>query len=174
MRSEFPKAVRAQALIVLTSLLAWILGAYAASQHITSKASGPSTLQLNITQQPLADALRVFAEQTGLSVAFRTEDIDPSVMAQPVIGRYTPEAALARLLERSNLRAFRVTEGLIAVKTVHQRADVKPLMRESLGVPVSTQSQIRDAPEEAHKGPFPAREERAKTNPDVRSASADH
>jgi hypothetical protein len=124
MRSKFPKAARAQALIVLTLLLAWIFGAYAASRHVTLKATGPSALQLNITQQPLAEALRVFAEQTGLSVAFRTEDIDPSVMAQPVIGRFTPEAALARLLERSHLRAFRVTEGLIAVKTVHHRADV--------------------------------------------------
>src|SRR5882724_6105276 len=69
------------------------LSAVAASQQPAGSSAGPVQVQLRIRQQPLPDGLRSFAEQTGLEVAYRTEEVSPSVVSRALIGRYTPEAA---------------------------------------------------------------------------------
>ena len=70
-------------------------------------AQSPSEVDFAIAPQPLSAALLQFRLQSGFQVAYRTEDVR-GLTTQGVTGRFTPEAALRRLLAGSGL-GYRVS-----------------------------------------------------------------
>ena len=74
-----------------------------ADNHATSRATGEQVAQSNqprefaIPAQPLASALDRFADQTGISFAYRTGDLS-AIRSPGVTGMLTPREALQQLL----------------------------------------------------------------------------
>src|SRR5689334_5182985 len=69
---------------------------------------------LNIQEQPLEKALQAFSMQSGLQVIFPTE-LTVEMTAPTVEGKFTPEAALQKLLERSGLHFAYVNARTVAI-----------------------------------------------------------
>lgn len=61
-----------------------------------------SEIDFDIAPQPLSAALVQFRRQSGFQVAYRTEDVQ-GLTTEGVTGRFTPEAALQRLLAGTGL-----------------------------------------------------------------------
>ncbi|QKX15761.1 TonB-dependent receptor [Microbulbifer sp. YPW1] len=66
----------------------------------TTSAAQPLSFQL--AAQPLERALTQFAEQSGMQVFYRPEEL-PAQLSTAVSGRYLPEAALQQLLKNTGL-----------------------------------------------------------------------
>lgn len=75
--------------------------------------------RFEIKAQPLSSALRAFADQTGEQVVFFSE-IGKGLQAAEVVGNYTREQALQRLLNRTGLTFERLNQKTIAI------TDAKP------------------------------------------------
>ncbi|HEV7609210.1 MAG TPA: STN domain-containing protein [Steroidobacteraceae bacterium] len=79
----------------------------------------------HIDSQPLEDALQEFAGQSGMQIIFFSNLIDGRT-APAVHGRYTPTAALDRLLAQSGL-----TYRVINPTTIEIRAAKAPMKSQS-------------------------------------------
>jgi hypothetical protein len=73
-------------------------------------------VQIRIPRQTLATALTSLAEQTGIQLVYRTEEVSATLVAPSVSGMYTPETALVRLLADSGLEAFRINERTLGIR----------------------------------------------------------
>jgi TonB-dependent heme/hemoglobin receptor len=86
----------------------------ALSQTVQAQGANPSvTRAFNIPAQPLASALNQFGRQSGLQVAFPAE-ASRGVQSTAVIGKFTPEQALAQLLRGTGI-SHRITSQGTAV-----------------------------------------------------------
>ncbi|MEP7453857.1 TonB-dependent siderophore receptor [Phyllobacterium sp. SB3] len=89
----------------LTLAISIALGSFIILQDYAVSAAWSRTTarKINISRQPLKTALREFASQSGLQIAYRTAVADGE-MAPAVKGTMSPEEGLTRLLSGSNLR----------------------------------------------------------------------
>jgi iron complex outermembrane receptor protein len=123
--------LRRVASLVLAFALAGGMGAV--------NAAGNSVLAekvaFKIDAQPMLDALVKFSEQSGIQVAFATEDAK-GIAAPAVAGELTPAAALAALLEGSGLRYELMNEDrIVTIRTTAasvKRSSVEALRKSAL------------------------------------------
>jgi iron complex outermembrane receptor protein len=83
--------------------------------------SAPNPVQFSISAQPMDRALKEFASQARLQLIFATDDIAPDTLAPAISGLYSPEAALAKLLERSSLSYKFVNANTVWIEISHSR-----------------------------------------------------
>jgi iron complex outermembrane receptor protein len=102
------KHKRAQ--LCLLALLAGGLSTGAAHAQVTS------TYDLNIASQPLNEALKAFAQQSGLQVVFYTE-VTSGYRAPAVQGKLTRDQALAELLRGTQLTFRQINNNTVEVAT---------------------------------------------------------
>lgn len=85
-----------------------------------------STIELNIPAQPLASALRAFAQQSGIQIAYRTA-IAAGAQAPALRGSLTANQALGQLLAGSGL-GYRFTgAGAVTILANAQGAGIAPV-----------------------------------------------
>lgn len=124
-----------------------------------------ASLTFHITAQPLANALVVFSEQSGLAV-MAPADLVRDKTAPAVEGNMPPLTALDRLLKGSGLKYSRSADGALLIapagstkaierKPAALRAEVVPNRRitESFSGRGSTTRQIRQNPLTKHFSP---------------------
>lgn len=110
-RNRFAGAGRLLATTALIGLGALALqGQHAAAQTATSAGAARA---FNIPAQPLASALNAFGRQSGLQVTLAAAT-SQGVTSQAVNGSFTPQQALARMLEGTGI-PFRITADRTAV-----------------------------------------------------------
>lgn len=110
------RTVRCAALTIALTTFSAITG---------SQAAGLMRVAFHIEQQPVRKALRQWAEQTGLQVVF--SDIGSTLdqkTAQSVKGELEPEAALKRMLEKTDLKYEFVTERMVRVSNATEGLSV--------------------------------------------------
>lgn len=90
----------------------WVALMLAAGMAVAAE---PSSVALDIPAQPIGDALNDFARQSGLQVVMRPEDGE-AITAARVVGSYTPEEGLKRLLANTGLSYKYLNERTVAVK----------------------------------------------------------
>ncbi len=73
--------------------------------------------ELNIPAQPLRDALAALGRQTGLQVVYTAEEVAENLTAPRLIGAFSADDALARLLSNTELRYEYLDERTIAIRT---------------------------------------------------------
>lgn len=99
-----------------TLLLAATLSDPAAYGQSSLPAGSESTVAVNIERQAVREALRVFGEQTGVQVLFRSEGVTTQgVTSQRVVGQFSAQEALARLLANTGLKYEFVNEHTVRV-----------------------------------------------------------
>lgn len=100
---------RIKPLILLTAALGvWTLSG------ATEPADAP--LQLNIAALPIDDALREFGRQSGLQIFLASAE-GKDVTAAAVVGAYTANEGLARLLANTGLRYEFIDERTVAIRS---------------------------------------------------------
>jgi iron complex outermembrane receptor protein len=78
----------------------------------------PTRVAVNIEQQPLGAALTQFANQTGLQVLRRDEDVSvKGLMAPRVVGEFSPQEALSQLLAGTDLKFEFVNARTVAIRS---------------------------------------------------------
>jgi iron complex outermembrane recepter protein len=91
--------------ILSRTLAALLVCSTAHAEESNAPAGSQIRVALNIHAQPLREALRVFGEQTGLQVLFRSEDLlAEGVTIAPVSGDLSADEALERMLARTGLK----------------------------------------------------------------------
>jgi iron complex outermembrane receptor protein len=101
-----------------------ILAGVLLSSDLVAEPKGPGigearAVKLNIPSEPLGDALNELAAQTGLQLIFNVEEVMPRpVIAPPVMGNLTPEAALKLLLANTNVRYKFIDSRTVALSAV--------------------------------------------------------
>jgi iron complex outermembrane recepter protein len=98
--SAIPIAAWGLLVRVIIGCVLW--GLVAASMPVMSQAA-VTRYELNIPRQPLDQALKEFAHQTGLQVARFSEVTRSAGDAGPVVGNFSPTQALSSLLAGSGL-----------------------------------------------------------------------
>src|SRR5262245_8294163 len=73
-----------------------------------------SRQEFSIAAQPLSQALRAYAQQSGDQIVFYS-DVGKGREAPPVEGRYTRQEALDKLLENTGLQHQRVNAKTVAI-----------------------------------------------------------
>lgn len=86
---------------------------------------------LNIQAQPLEKALQAFSAQSGLQVIFPTE-LTEAMTAPALEGKYTAEAALQRLLEKSGLQYAYVNARTVAIRAAQKEPAARAEMEEGV------------------------------------------
>src|SRR5688572_11635317 len=79
--------------------------------------SNNATVPLNLPAQPMRDALTALGKQTGLQVVYTAQDVTERITAPGLEGRFTPHAALTRLLENSGLYFEFLNERTVAIRS---------------------------------------------------------
>lgn len=102
---------RAAAALALAALLA---AAGAAADPTPHASLDEPVREFSIAAQPLSQALRAYAEQSGDQVVFYS-DLGEGRESRPVEGRFTREQALEKLLEDTGLEHRRVNSKTIAI-----------------------------------------------------------
>ncbi|MGH8187842.1 MAG: TonB-dependent receptor domain-containing protein, partial [Steroidobacteraceae bacterium] len=97
-------------LAVLACVAAGLGGAYAQAPS----AAESDKRDFSIAAQPLSQALREYAEQSGDQIVFYS-DVGKGRESAPVQGRYTRQEALEKLLENTGLKSERVTPSTVAI-----------------------------------------------------------
>lgn len=102
---------RARALFLMSVSAAWM----ACAIPLAAQSDKPATVRAyDISAQPLAQALSLYSEQTGVKVVF-----DPALIADKqnaeLHGGYTPDAALSSLLRGTGLIAVKEANGDVRV-----------------------------------------------------------
>src|SRR5262245_21547760 len=128
---------------MIASLLAFAsVGALAQ----TSPTSADQTRQaFNIAAQPLSQALREYAQQSGDQVVFYSE-IGKGRAAPALTGSFTRQEALQRLLENSGLKYRRVNTKTIAIGTDAPARPEAALQRTSMAAPMRLAQATEAAP----------------------------
>lgn len=94
--------------------------------------AGPATpvsrIAFHIPAQPVETALTAFGQQSGLTIAFETKD-GRGQQAPAISGLYTPEEALRKILQATDLRAEYLDSRTIVVHLANasSNAGAKPL-----------------------------------------------
>ncbi|HTJ03339.1 MAG TPA: TonB-dependent receptor plug domain-containing protein, partial [Methylovirgula sp.] len=101
------------AVLLATTVLSPVGGNLSAQTVVIRGARSVTPVNFNIPSQPLASALAAFGRQSGVQVSLDAA-VSEGIMSQPVVGRYSPEAALQRLLSGTGI-AFRLTSDRTAV-----------------------------------------------------------
>lgn len=101
--------------LVLASLLAGLL--LAAPAVAGAQAAGETRLSFQIAAGPLDRALEQLAEQSGLQLVYRPDQVQ-GVSVPALQGGWTVEAALRQLLQGSGLRHRYVGEGTVTLEAV--------------------------------------------------------
>lgn len=114
-RSALAASLLATTAIVLCSCV--LQSQPAAAQVMTQ---GAAARTFNIPAQPLAGALNAFGRQSGLQVTLAAATTQ-GVNSRPVNGSFTPQQALARMLEGTGI-PFRITSDRTAVVGASQAA----------------------------------------------------
>lgn len=97
-------------------LRAVLLGLCGLAGGSTAWAATPSEpVDLRISAQPLDQALNAFAQQTGLQVIFRADQVSDQRKTRALEGRFNADEALTLLLADSGLRYKYLNERTIAV-----------------------------------------------------------
>lgn len=118
----------------------------------------------NIAAQPVSQALRAYAQQSGDQIVFYSE-IGKGRESAPVAGSYTRQEALLKLLENTGLKYRRVNRRTIAISTDAPARPEASIQRTSAAMPLRlaqatdtqaapvAQSQAQSAaPEQATEG----------------------
>jgi iron complex outermembrane receptor protein len=79
---------------------------------VTALSAQPGTLEIDLPAQPLGQSLNTLAQQAGVQIAAPGELV-AGKQAPALKGRFTPQAALARLLVGSGLEARREGAGFV-------------------------------------------------------------
>ncbi len=116
--------------LLLTASMALLLGG--SMSGWASQPAPTDKLVLNIAAQPVGDALNELARQTGLQVVLYS-DVGEGVRAPAVIGTYTAEAALQRLLANSNLRYKFLDSRTVTIQGKGEDAALSPQGRRITG-----------------------------------------
>jgi iron complex outermembrane recepter protein len=99
---------------MLTLIAAFAAAAEAAEVETVAATHGEAAREFSIAAQPLPQALRVYAEQSGDQIVFYSE-LGKGRESQPVSGRYTPQEALQILLRDTGLKHQRVNARTVAI-----------------------------------------------------------
>lgn len=91
--------------------------------------------EFNIAAQPLSQALREYAQQSGDQVVFYS-DIGKGREAPALAGSYTRQEALQRLLEHTGLKYRRVNAKTIAISTDAPARPDASIQRTSMAAPM--------------------------------------
>jgi iron complex outermembrane receptor protein len=102
----------ARALLLTTALGTGIVAASLGSAVVAPAHAQATVRSFSIARQPLGSALRQFADQSGMQLAYRTADLS-GLTSPGVTGAMSPTEALAALL-----RGTGVTYGITAANTV--------------------------------------------------------
>ncbi|WP_129642019.1 TonB-dependent receptor domain-containing protein [Peristeroidobacter agariperforans] len=128
---------------IIASLLA-VASAGALAQ--TNPTSTDQTRQeFNIAAQPLSQALREYAQQSGDQVVFYSE-IGKGREAPALSGSYTRQEALQRLLENTGLKYRRVNAKTIAISTDAPARPEASIQRTSMAAPMRLAQATETAP----------------------------
>jgi outer membrane receptor protein involved in Fe transport len=93
-------------------MVAWLALACAAA---VADVKPESSVKLDIEAQPLADALNLFAQQSGLQVVFFSE-VGRGVRAPGLVGNYSAKDALERLLADTTLGYQFIDDKTVAIR----------------------------------------------------------
>ncbi|HEY0680712.1 MAG TPA: TonB-dependent receptor [Steroidobacter sp.] len=134
----------------IASLLAIAAGAALAQEPVHSDsnktASADQALQeFKIAAQPLSQALREYAQQSGDQVVFYSE-IGKGREAPAVEGSYTRQEALRRLLENTGLKYRRVNAKTVAISTDAPARPEASMQRTSMAAPLRLAQATDTAP----------------------------
>lgn len=77
---------------------------------------GKDTVQLNIPSQPMAQALRMFAQQAGMQLLYRMDAVG-ALTAPALTGEFDRPSALRRLLAGTNLEVVYSSELVATIRT---------------------------------------------------------
>ncbi|MGH8178837.1 MAG: TonB-dependent receptor domain-containing protein [Steroidobacter sp.] len=110
-----------RALSATLALSAAIAGglAFADAPSVKAPPSDPAR-EFNIAAQPLSQALRAYAEQSGDQIVFYS-DVGRGRESTPVEGRYTAQQALQKLLENTGLKHERVNSKTVAISVAKEK-----------------------------------------------------
>ncbi len=97
--------------------VAAVLGALAALATSGAHAEEQATYRFDLPAQPLADALRAIARQTGANVLFASKDLQ-GVTAPALRAQLTASEAIERVLAGTKLQAERTTPTTVIVQPV--------------------------------------------------------
>src|SRR4051812_10383786 len=98
------KTAGRQTILVALLALAGAMGA---------RVSAAGLVSLHIAAQPLDRALNEFAQQTGLQVVFRADQVGGERTSKPLTGKFEAEEALKLLLADSGLQYSYVSTNTI-------------------------------------------------------------
>ncbi len=131
---------------MIASLLAVASAGSALAQTQTNPTSADQTRQeFKIAAQPLSQALREYAQQSGDQVVFYS-DIGKGREAPALTGSYTRQEALQRLLENTGLKYRRVNAKTIAISTDAPARPEASIQRTSMAAPVRLAQATEAAP----------------------------
>ena len=121
---------------MIASLLTVASAGSALSQTQTNPTTADGTRQeFNIAAQPLSQALREYAQQSGDQVVFYSE-IGKGRAAPALTGSYTRQEALQRLLENTGLKYRRVNAKTVAISTDAPAKPAASIQRTSISAPM--------------------------------------
>jgi iron complex outermembrane receptor protein len=131
---------------MIASLLAVASVGSALAQTQTNTAAIDQTRQeFNIAAQPLSQALREYAQQSGDQVVFYS-DIGKGREAPALAGSYTRQEALQRLLENTGLKYRRVNAKTVAISTDAPTRPEASMQRTSVAAPMRLAQATETAP----------------------------
>jgi iron complex outermembrane receptor protein len=110
---------------VVSLLLGLLLAQAAFSDALADEDRAVNTESFNIKSQPVSEALRAYALQTGDQVVFFS-NVGRGRESAPVSGLYTRDQALQRLLQNTGLTYQRLNAKTIAITSVKSDAALKP------------------------------------------------
>ncbi len=92
---------------------------------------------IDIPAEDLKSALDAYISQSGVELVYKADDVN-GLKSQAVRGSFTPEQALARLLQGTNVAAQRGTSGAFVVVRQAQSSAIDPFAE----TPVSTETVV--------------------------------
>jgi iron complex outermembrane recepter protein len=98
----------------MTTRAGWVSALLALSALTYAAAAEP--IAVRIDAQPVGDALKALAQQTGIQLLVDAAEIPPGAMAPKVDGRYGLEEALKRILSGTQLKYEFVNKHTVAVR----------------------------------------------------------
>ncbi|HEY5809740.1 MAG TPA: TonB-dependent receptor [Povalibacter sp.] len=92
----------------------------------TAAEAPATTLDFDIPAQPVATALRVYAEKTGEQIVFFSE-VGAGRQSASVEGRFTSDEALQKLLNNTGLKARRINSRTISISADNETVRTDPV-----------------------------------------------
>lgn len=133
---------------MIASLLA--IASAGALAQTSSTGADQARQEFNIAAQPLSQALREYAQQSGDQVVFYS-DISKGREAPALTGSYTRQEALQRLLENTGLKYRRVNPKTIAISTDAPARPEASIQRTSMAAPMRLAQATQPAPAPVHQ-----------------------